>query len=75
MLGPRDRRTPDSTAFEETKCARKIRKKRCYSGGLAIQQSRRVVAPTASLDQDKANIQEYQEMMKGLIDVSIPASR
>ena len=74
MLGPRDQRTPDSTAFEKTGCARKIRKKRCYSAGLAIQQSRRVVAPTASLDQDKTNIREYQEMMKDLTDASPPKS-
>ncbi|KAJ3512625.1 hypothetical protein NMY22_g15276 [Coprinellus aureogranulatus] len=68
MLGERNQRSLDSTAFERTHCARKIQKKRCYSVGLAVQLSRRVVAPSASLAQDEANIQQYQHMVKDLVD-------
>lgn len=69
MLGPRSKRTPNSTAFEDTHCVRKIRGKRCYSVGTAIQQSRRVVAPSASLDQQHANIDQYKKMVNDLVDV------
>lgn len=69
MLGVPDRRTMSSTAFERTLCARKIRKKRCYSVGVAVQLSRRVVAPSASLAQDRTQIQQYQTMVERLLDV------
>lgn len=69
MLGPEGERTVSSTAFERTGCARKIRKKRCYSVGVAVQLSRRVVAPTASLAQERPAIHEYQQMVEDLLDV------
>lgn len=73
MLGTRDTRTATSTAFERTRCARKIRKKRCYSIGAAIQLSRRVVAPSASLDQNRKKIRIYQSMVRDLVNVSPPS--
>ncbi|KAJ3515258.1 hypothetical protein NMY22_g14501 [Coprinellus aureogranulatus] len=67
ILGPRNERTPDSTAYEDTGCANQTRDKRCYSAALAIQQSRHVVAPTASLSQDVENIEEYQDMTTNIL--------
>ncbi|KAJ3519810.1 hypothetical protein NMY22_g13029 [Coprinellus aureogranulatus] len=67
ILGPREDRTASLTAFERTRCARKIQKKRCYSIGVAVQLSRRVVAPTASLDQSHENMEVYQTMVGDLI--------
>ncbi|KAJ3539558.1 hypothetical protein NMY22_g4683 [Coprinellus aureogranulatus] len=68
MLGPRTKRSASSTAFEDTHCVRKIRSKRCYSLGTAVQMHRRIVAPSASLDQRHTNIARYQTMVKDLID-------
>ncbi|TEB18468.1 hypothetical protein FA13DRAFT_1803476 [Coprinellus micaceus] len=70
MLGPRKTRTASSTAFERTRCARKIQKKRCYSIGTAIQLSRRVVAPSASLAQKRKSVRIYQTMVKDLVDAT-----
>lgn len=70
MLGPPHERTTKKTAFENTRCVQKIRGKRCYSVGVAVQQSRRVVAPTASLAQKRKKITVYQRMVDDLHKVS-----
>lgn len=67
MLGPQATRMPDQTEFEAMECSRQ---KRCYSLGTAVQQSRRVIAHSAYLDQELPNIMAYQTMAQSLPFVS-----
>lgn len=75
ILGPKRDRHQNSTAFEDTGCARKVNGARAYTLGSSVQKLRKVIAPNASLAQThRESWNDYQGMAKDLVEASLIVS-